>query len=131
MNGNNGWIPEIVYEESSEEGISQNLPLIQVPPGQEMPSFLLIWESVMTGEFEPDDEGNPIPITNLDLVQYANMKTLKKNLSPEDYDTVRKALGLEPLAVATKKGLEISRKIQENSRDIEGINVELPDEESK
>jgi hypothetical protein len=42
------------------------------------------------------------------------METLKKNLSPEAYDDVRKALGLKPLVVATKEGQKISQKVREN-----------------
>ena len=50
------WIPEICYEEDGE-GISSHIPFIQVPPEQEMPRFLFIFESQETGEFEPGEDG--------------------------------------------------------------------------
>ena len=107
------WIPEICYEEDAE-GMSSHIPFIQVPKNQEMPRFLFIFESQETGEFEPGEDGNPLPIYNMDLHQYADMATLKNNLDPETFDKVRLALDLEPLAVAAKKGQEISQKVREN-----------------
>ena len=109
----NKWIPEICYEEDSE-GVSSHIPFIQVPVDQEMPKFLFIFESQETGEFEPGDDGNPLPIYNMDLHQYADMATLKTNLDPETFDKVRAALGLEPLQVAAQKGREISQKVRQN-----------------
>jgi len=109
----NKWIPEICYEEDAE-GVSSHIPFIQVPVGQEMPGFLFIFESQETGEFEPGEDGNPLPIYDMDLHQYADMATLKNNLDPETFDKVRGALGLEPLQVAAKKGKEISQKVREN-----------------
>tara|TARA_B100001094_G_C18141517_1_gene778155 strand:- start:666 stop:1004 length:339 start_codon:yes stop_codon:yes gene_type:complete len=107
------WIPEICYEEDSE-GLSSHIPFIQVPVGKKMPSFLFIFESRETGEFEPGEDGNPLPIYDMDLCQYADMSTLKNKLDPKTFDKVRLALGLEPLASATKKGKEISKKVREN-----------------
>ena len=101
------WIPEVMYEEGS------NLPHIQVPEGESMPGMLFVFSATETGEFEPDDEGNPLPILEMDLHQYADMVTLKNNLDPGAYDTVRAALGLEKLAAAEEKG----RKISQNIRD--------------
>lgn len=101
------WIPEVMYEEGS------NLPHIQVPEGETMPGMLFVFSATETGEFEPDDEGNPLPILEMDLHQYADMVTLKNNLDATTYDTVRAALGLEPLAEAEEKG----RKISQNIRD--------------
>ena len=108
----NKWIPEICYEEDAE-GVSSHIPFIQVPVDQEMPKFLFIFVSQETGEFEPGDDGNPLPIYNMDLHQYADMATLKTNLDPETFDKVRAALGLEPLQVAAQKGREISQKVRE------------------
>ena len=108
----NKWIPEICYEEDAE-GVRSHIPFIQVPVDQEMPKFLFIFESQETGEFEPGDDGNPLPIYNMDLHQYADMATLKTNLDPETFDKVRAALGLEPLQVAAQKGREISQKVRE------------------
>jgi len=102
------WIPEVMYEEGS------NLPHIQVPEGESMPGMLFVFSATETGEFEPDEEGNPLPILEMDLHQYADMVTLKNNLDTTTYDTVRAALGLEPLASAEEKGRQISQNIREN-----------------
>lgn len=107
------WIPEICYEEDAE-GLSSHIPFIQVPVNQKMPGFLFIFESRETGEFEPGEDGNPLPIYDMDLHQYADMSTLKNNLDSKTFDKVRFALGLEPLDLATKKGQEISKRVKEN-----------------
>jgi hypothetical protein len=101
------WIPEVMYEEGS------NLPHIQVPEGETMPGMLFIFSATETGEFEPDDEGNPLPILEMDLHQYADMVTLKNNLDATAYDAVRAALGLEALAAAEEKGRQISQNIRD------------------
>ena len=101
------WIPEVMYEEGS------NLPHIQVPAGETMPGMLMVFSATETGEFEPDEEGNPLPILEMDLHQYADMVTLKNNLDTTTYDAVRAALGLEPLATAEEKGRKISQNIRE------------------
>lgn len=107
------WIPEICYEEDAN-GLSSHIPFIQVPENQSMPAFLFIFESRETGEFEVGEEGNPLPIFDMDLRQYADMTTLKENLDPATYDKVRLALGLEAMSAAAPKGREISAKIKEN-----------------
>ena len=107
------WIPEICYEEDTD-GMSSHIPFIHVPKGETMPGFIFIFESQETGELEPGDDGNPLPIYDMDLHQYADMSTLKNNLDPETFDKVRLALGLEPLKEATKKGQMITEKVREN-----------------
>ena len=107
------WIPEICYEEDAE-GLSSHIPFIQVPVDQKMPGFLFVFESRETGEFEPGEDGNPLPIFDMDLHQYADMSTLKNNLDPKTFDKVRLALGLEPLRSAAEKGKKISEKVREN-----------------
>ncbi len=107
------WIPEICYEEDSN-GLSSHIPFIQVPNGQEMPRMLFVFESRETGEYEPGEDGNPLPIYDMDLHQYADMSSLKKKLSPAVYDKVREALGLEPLSAAVDKGKKITNKVRKN-----------------
>ena len=85
-----------------------------VPPKEVMPKLLFMFESRETGEFEPDSEGEPLPIVEMDLHQYADMSFLKKGLTPEEYDNVRVCLGLEPLMTAVKKGKKITNNIREN-----------------
>ena len=106
------WEPEILYEDDSE-GFSSHIPFIHVPPEEAMPRMLFIFESRDTGEFEPGPEGVDLPVTELDLHQYANMVTLKETLSPSEYDYLRHALGLESLAAAALKGQKITNNIRD------------------
>ena len=106
------WIPEIMYEEG-EEG-SSHIPFIMVPENEEMPKLLYMFESRATGENEPGMDGNPVPIVEWDLHQYADMAILKEKLDLEVYDKVRQALGLESMKSAVEKGKKISDKIRGN-----------------
>ena len=105
------WVPEIMYEEYDEENISGGLPFIQGPEGREMPDILFMFGSQNTGEFEPDLEGNPEPIVEMELYQYACMHYLKDALDADTYDAVRLALGLQPLQQAVTAGMKISQNI--------------------
>ena len=100
------WVPEICYEEYDENSLSAGLPFIQIPMDKEMPDTLFMFGSVETGEFEPDIEGNPQPIMEMELYQFANMKYLQESLDTETYDLVRTSLGLLPLDEAREKGRE-------------------------
>jgi hypothetical protein len=105
------WIPEILYEEN-QDGISSNIPFIQVPEGEEMPKVIFIFETRETGDFEPGPEGEEMPVMDMDLHQYADMAALKNNLPLEIYDQVRGALGLLPLKDAVAKGSKITQNIR-------------------
>ena len=107
------WIPEIMYEEN-DDGTSSNIPFVMVPPDQDMPAMLYVFESRETGELEPGLDGDDVPVVQWDLHQYADMASLKENLDSITYDIVRSALGLEPLLSATEKGKKISQGIREN-----------------
>jgi len=107
------WIPEICYEEDAN-GMSSHIPFVQVPNGQEMPKMLFVFESRETGEFEPGEDGNPLPIFDMELHQFADMSILKDKLESKDFDKVRIALGLEKLSSAQNKGRKISDKIKQN-----------------
>jgi len=109
----NRWVPEIMYEEA-EEGLTSNIPFIQVPAEEVMPGMLFIFESRDTGEFEPGPNGEELPVTDLELHQFCNMSTLKLKLSTHEYDRVRAVLGLEPLKVASQKGTQITQKIRDS-----------------
>ena len=111
MSDKRKWVPEIMYEEYDEDSISGGLPFIQVPSDKEMPDIIFMFGSTETGEFEPDLEGNPQPIMEMELFQYANMHYLKESLDLDVYDQVRNVLGLEPLNVAKQKGMKRSEKI--------------------
>ncbi len=105
------WVPEILYEEDNE-GLTGNLPFVQVPEGKEMPGMLFVFSSKDTGEYEPGLEGEPVPIVDLELHQYCNMAYLKEGLDTYSYNIVRKCLGLEPMQEAAAKGSEITEKIR-------------------
>ena len=110
---NNNWIPEIVYEDD-ENGMTSKIPFIMVPQEEKMPKLLFIFESRETGEYEPNEEGDPVPIMEMDLHQYADMIILKKGLDEETYDRVRACLDLQPLREAAAAGKEITSKVRKN-----------------
>jgi len=110
----NNWIPEIMYEEAESEGMTSHIPFIPVPQEEEMPNILYIFESRETGEYEPGPDGEELPVTEMDLHQYADMGALKTTLDLETYDKVRIALGLEPLKDAEAKGKNITQNIRNN-----------------
>jgi hypothetical protein len=83
-----------LYEE--ENGLTQQLPFIPVPPNEEMPKLLFIFESRETGEYEPDEYGNESPIVDLDLHQYVNMNLLKTIIDADALNLIRQNLGLQP-----------------------------------
>jgi len=113
------WIPEILYEDS-DEGLTSNIPFVQVPEDQEMPKMLFIFESRDTGEVEPGPDGEELPVTELDLHQYADMAVLKEKLSWAEYDNVRWALGLEPIATAAMKGQKITSNVKLSVQNAQG-----------
>ena len=109
------WVPEIMYEEYEEDSLSGGLPFIQIPKDKEMPDILFMFGSSETGEFEPDLDGEPQPIIEMELYQYACMHYLKQGLDTETYDKVRVCLKLEPLGIAREKGKKQSQKILNTS----------------
>jgi hypothetical protein len=109
------WVPEIVYEEyeETETGLTYGLPFIACPQDKEMPGILFFLGTHETGEFEPDSEGYPQPIVEVEVYQYACMKYLEEELDAEAYDLVRKALSLETKLVAREKGADVSKRMLE------------------
>ena len=113
MKNSSKWIPVIMYEDD-EGGMTSKIPFIMVPKEEQMPKLLFMFESRETGEFEPDSEGNPLPIIEMELHQYADMAKLKSGLSEDLYDQVRMCLGLESLRQSAKKGIQLTDKIRNN-----------------
>ena len=111
MSSDKRWIPEIMYEEV-EDGLSSHIPFVPVPKGEQMPTLLYVFESRETGEFEPGPEGEDLPVTEMDLHQYADLAVLKSSFDEQSYDAIRKALGLEPLRVAAEKGSKITGNVR-------------------
>jgi len=116
MNNTTDWYPEIMYEEQ-DDGISSKIPFVMVPNDKHMPSLLYVFESRETGEHEPGLEGEPVPILEMDLHQYADMLVLKEKLSATTYDEVRLALGLQPMDIAVQAGREITNNIRDNLKE--------------
>lgn len=106
------WVPEIYYEEADENGLTSHIPFIAVPEEEEMPKFLFVFESRETGEFEPGPDGEDLPVTQMDLHQYADMSVLKEGLDPQSFDQVRAVLGLQPLSEAAAAGSRITERIR-------------------
>lgn len=103
------WMPEIVYIEDSE------IPMIEVPVDKQMPDKLFFWIYKHTGEFEPDIEGNPAPICDMDINMYLNYNIAKEKLTPELLDQLRLAFGLDSLENASKKGKNITDRVLEKT----------------
>jgi len=110
------WYPEIMYEDS-EDGLTSKIPFIQVPKEEVMPQVLFVFECRETGDVEPGQDGEELPVFDMNLHQYADMSKLKEGLSPQEYDKVRSVLGLEPLQSAAKKGSSITQKIRDKFED--------------
>ena len=102
-----------MYEDSAEAGMS-HIPFVMVPPDEVMPSLLYVFEARETGEFEPGPEVEDLPVTEMDLHQYADLAVLKEKFDEQSYDAIREALGLEPMRVASLKGSKITQSIREN-----------------
>lgn len=109
---NSNWVPEIFYEEADESGLTSHIPFITPPDDEEMPKMLFIFESRETGELEPGPDGEDLPVTQLDLHQYADMAILKEGLDVTTYDKVRHVLGLQTLAEATEAGQALTERIR-------------------
>jgi len=106
------WMPEIMYEEY--EGITDNIPFIQIPENYEMPDILFMFGSQGTGLFEPDDNGEEQEVVEMELYQYANMQYLKEGLDKETYDKVRQCLQLDPIDTAVESGTILSQEMINN-----------------
>jgi hypothetical protein len=110
----NNWVPEVMYEDNGEEGLTSHIPFIPVPKDEEMPKLLYVFESRETGEFEPGPEGEELSVTEMELHQYADMNVLKSNLDLATYDKVREVLGLQSMSEAVTKGKDITNNIRKS-----------------
>jgi hypothetical protein len=105
------WLPEIVYEEM-EGGATSKIPFIHVPDDVEDPPLLFVFLTRKTGEVEPGPEGEEVPVVDMTLHQYVDMQRLQEKLTPDVFDLVRAAVGLEPRSEAAKKGKGITSNIR-------------------
>ena len=112
------WVPEICYEDYEDAQLTNGLPFIQIPTDKEMPNVLFFFGSRETGEFQPGLEGEPDPIVEMELYQFACMKYLQEGLSPEDYDKVRACLSLLPVEEARAQGKAKAREQAESIKSL-------------
>ena len=102
----------IIYYEETEPGQPVNpIPYIEMEKEDQWPYVLFIQEYRETGEFEPDDQGNPQPIFDMLIHKFVDMEILKEKLDTETNDKVRVALGMKPLAEAQAAGKPIMDRI--------------------
>lgn len=105
--------PVIYYEEQDKlDGGTNPIPYIEVEKEEPWPYVLFIQEYRQTGEHEPDNKGNPVPIYDMVMHQYVDMTTLKDRLSEDTYDIVRTALGMKPLKQAQEEGAKLLDKVE-------------------
>lgn len=102
-------IPILYYEDEAEAG--NPIPYIPVGKDDLWPVVLFVQEYRETGEFEPDNDGNPSPICDMYMHKYIDEAHLKERLTPELYDEVRVAMGLDPLNKARVKGQELLGRV--------------------
>lgn len=108
-------LPIIYYEEPEQgDGYTNPIPYIEMEKEEVWPAILFIQEYRHTGEFEPDNRGNPSPIFDMMMHQYVDMLTLKDKVSADVYDVIRVALGMKPLAEAQEAGAKILDKVERN-----------------
>ena len=106
------WIPEIVYEQT-ESGTSK-IPYIHLPDDATAPPVLFFLVTKKTDETEKSDEGEDVPVFDMDLTQYGNMNMIRDLLPAHLYSEVRKCLGLEQLESALNSGSKITEGVRKN-----------------
>jgi hypothetical protein len=107
------WIPEIVYSQSGD-GKASKIPLINVPKGYDAPKVIFLFANKETDETDVNEAGETVPVVESELMQYANINTLRDNLSVQTYNEIRLALGLKSLEEAIDQGKKITDNIRKN-----------------
>lgn len=88
--------PEIFYEES-HEGFTNGMPFMRIEKEQNIPGALFI-AAASNFENKNTEQENEEDICEITMQMYVNSEILKNVLTEEDYDDVRKALGLKPIS---------------------------------
>lgn len=104
-------IPILYYEDEGNDEAANPIPYIPVGQNDPWPVVLFVQEYRETGEFEPDHEGNPQAICDMYMHKYIDEAHLKERLTPELYDEVRVAMGLDPLNKARAKGEQLLSRV--------------------
>lgn len=90
------WIPDILYSDT-DDSVVGNFPFVKVPKDLEMPESIIIFECRESGEFEPDSQGNEVPIEDFYAHQYVDMESIKRICGLEILNKIRIDVGLKPL----------------------------------
>lgn len=101
-------IPEILYETPQPGQKGSAIPYIEVPQNKKMPPVLFLFEYKLTGEYEPDEKGQPQEIVDQIPHKYVDLEFLFSRLNNNIIeDKIRLALGMEQKLVAKQKGEKI------------------------
>ena len=93
--------PEFFYEET-HEGLTNGMPFMRIENDETIPGALFV-AAVSNFENKNKEQENEEEVCEITMQMYVNSEILKVVLSEEDYDNVRKALGLKPLKEAIEK----------------------------
>lgn len=107
-------IPELLYQSDMKGKVVNPIPYIETDASDPMPIMLLVEEVYKTGEFEPGENGDPAPVYEYEFHQFLDMRAVKAVLSDKQFDKVRKALGMETMKEAKRKGEEIIKNVEKN-----------------
>lgn len=112
---------ELFYEEV-KPGETTSFPFIEVQKNEAMPPSLWVFEYKHTGDVEPGQNGEEVPILDQIPHNYIDLAVLKEKLSTKLFDQVRVALGMLPLQDAKKLGQE---KLDKVMAKVESIKEEI------
>ncbi len=107
-------IPVILYEETPAGERQNPIPFIEVEQDDTMPPVLFVFEYKDTGETEPGDQGQDLPVVDQIPHQYVDMKFIQERSSPELFDQLRVVLGMKTLKEAQTEGQKILDKVFTN-----------------
>jgi len=102
-------MPVILYEDTKDGAFS--FPYMEVQTGKEMPKVLFMFEYKHTGETEPNEKGEEVPVIDQIPHKFVDMEHLKEVLDAETNDKVRVAIGLKPLREAQSLGKPIVERV--------------------
>ena len=93
--------PEFFYEET-HEGLTNGMPFMRIENEETIPGAIFI-AAVSNFENKNKEQENEDEVCEITMQMYVNSEVLKSALSEEEYNKVRKYLGLAPLKEAIAK----------------------------
>ena len=102
-------MPVILYEDTKDGAYS--FPYMEIQKDKVMPPVLFMFEYKHTGETEPNESGEEVPVIDQIPHKFVDMEHLKSVLDPETNDKVRVAIGLKPLKEAQALGRPVIEKV--------------------